>query len=490
MKKIIILILMILLLLTGCGKSNDDNEEVIDNPVVEDDNNHSYSEKLVLLSEDIDAGITPTLKIEGDRWPCSETELIEAWEKFYPLMVKVLGPIDESFYTDGLTWRMNDETLSHHVNEQFPDSNTIEMGIEVASRDVEQCISGLIHETGHMWIQKNNEGINFDGQWFWEGATNICGVILDLDGYFDTASIANFGDLLDVVGWDVLNGTLTDGNKAYRSYSDTAAWCSLYYMETVLSDGNTLSFFRDVNKLRKEYADEHNVSFISDEDMKLILDEAANGRTIDGISASEWLYSRPVSNIYGEDGTYLSVFGNYNDGIGHDSRVNLYAFVRENGQETGLNEQNVTVRTYDADMNLIGESDFILDNDGKVEKENVGNIDSHSFDDYSAIEFIATMNYQNQEYVSRNYTIMLPDNEGDLNVGDTRMFFILTDSNGDLLNSTDDIKNVEGGEVVFMGNGLLVVEAKQKADVTIEITNDTFVYSKPYGSRIIPIKVQ
>ena len=437
-----------------------------------------------LLSESYDYGKIPELTVVGDKWPCTEATLQKAWKKYYPLMCKVLGPVDESFYDSGLTWKMTDETLSHRVNEQFPKTNTIEMGIPVAAEDTTQCIAGLIHETGHMWLQKNGEGINYDGQWLWEASTNLVELILNNDGYFD-GNIGSYGDLLEVAG-EALNGTVTDGDKAYRSFSDQAGAIALYYMDTVLSNSGTLSYWRKVNELRNDYAKTHNdTATICDADMKSILTKAANGKKIDGMNAGDWLYSKAVSNINGKDGTYLSVFGNYADNLGKDARIHLYAFNRSNGKETGLKNQSVTVTAYDYNNKAKKSATFKLEDNGVKDKVKINGLESSSFTNNSAVEFVATMNYNGKTYTAKNYTIVLSTA---VTAGDSRMFFVLTDENGDIVNTTKGI-SVTGGTISSLKNGLLIVTATRGKAVTVTTPAGSYVYSKPYGSRVIPINV-
>ena len=82
----------------------------------------------------------PTLTIVGDKWPCSQKELQKAWEKYYPLMVQILGEPCDDLKEDGIVLVMTEETLERRVNEFYPETNTIEMGIQVASQDKNQCI--------------------------------------------------------------------------------------------------------------------------------------------------------------------------------------------------------------------------------------------------------------------------------------------------------------------------------------------------------------
>ena len=68
------------------------------------------------------------------------------------------------------------------------------------------------------------------------------------------------------------------------------------------------------------------------------------------------------------------------------------------------------------------------------------------------------------------------------------MFFILADSNENLVDSISESSiNVKNGKIVHkesLSNGLLIVEAKQGAQVELTIGAKKYVYSKPAGARV------
>ena len=444
-----------------------------------------------ILATLADSALTaPTLYVLGDKWPCSETTLKENWEKFYKYMTVVYGPIADDFFTQGLTWKMTEETLAERVNEQYPEENLITMGIQSASEDTESCLDGLIHETGHIWLQNNNEALQFDyGQWIWEAQTILFEKIMAGEGMGENAILANSYDLYEYVGWEGLNGTLADGDKAQRSYSDFSAGSALYYLDTALSSPGTYDYWKTVSILRTKYCKENNCSSTNKETLSSIMDEAANGKTFDGLKPSEWLFTRNVSNINGSDGTYLTVFGNYFDNLGRDLRVSAYGFTREDGVETGLTG-DLNVKLYDAKGNKKAEKTFTLDGNGCIEKENLEidgrNVSSEDFEDYSAVRIVGETTVNGKKYTDTNYTI-ITSREDYITATDNRIFFILINED-ETINTSLSSVSVKGAynvDTSHLANGLLIVQVNQGEDVTLFGKT----YTKPQGSRIIPVTV-
>lgn len=441
-----------------------------------------------VLSDSLDTSYeVPSLTIVGDKWPCDESKLQDSWNYYFGYMNVVYGPIANDFYTQGLTWMMTDETLANRVNEQFPIDNHIEMGIPVASENETDCINGLIHETGHIWLQNNDLGIQFDcGQWLWEAHTILFERLLIAEGFID-GYLANCYDLYEYVGPDKLNGVMLDGYKAVRSNSDFSASCALFYLDTVLSTPGTYDYWQKVSIARVNYCIENNCSSTNPEVLGKIMDDVAEGKTIDGMKPSEWLFSRAVSNTNAPDGTYVATFGNYGDSLGDDLRFNVYGFTRTNGVETGLEGKEVTVQLFDASGNEKASDTFVFDEWGYVDKRGLPNVPRDEFPDYSAVRFVSTVNIDGQEITGTNYTI-LTSRDDIITATDNRIFFILI--NGDeTINTTLTDVDVEGAynvETEYLANGLLVVQVEQGQSVTLFGKT----YSKPLGSRIIPIVVE
>lgn len=435
--------------------------------------------------------VAPTLYIKGDKWPCDEQVLQDAWKEYYSYLNVIFGPIADDFSEQGLTWQMDDRTLSARINEQIPAENRIEMGIPVASEDTRQCIAGLVHETGHIWLQNNNDSVMYNtGQWLWEAHTILGERILVAEG-IDEGSLPNYYDLFEYVGKDVLNGVMTDGDKANRSFSDFAASCALYYLDTALSTPGTYDYWQKVSIERVKYCAETNAPFTENDVLCEIMDRVADGKTIDGMKPSEWLFSRAVSNTKGSDGTFLSVYGNYADNLGRDIRANVYGFKRASGRETGLSGQEVEVKYYDAQNNEMGSTTVQLGEDGIVEKFQFSNgdqrLEADSFEDYSAARIVAKANIGGKEYTDTNYTIVI-NRDDKISATDNRMFFILINEDESINNSLSEV-NVEGAYSVddsHLENGLLILHVNQGESV--KLFGKT--YTKPQGSRIIPIVVE
>ena len=178
----------------------------------------------------------------------------------------------------------------------------------------------------------------------------------------------------------------------------------------MLSSAGTFDYQAKVNGLLMEYASEHG-TVISAETHAAAMDEAAAGKTIDGMKPSEWLFSRAVSNTAGSDGTYLYAYPNLvevidgNNWAGHDPRVNLMGWTRTSRKETGLSGQAVTVSTYDYSGALKGSKQLTLAEDGSVDKNGIG---ANGFAPYSALRFTATMTVGGTNYSSSCFSLALP----------------------------------------------------------------------------------
>lgn len=444
----------------------------------------------------------PTLTIVGDKWPCSQKELQKAWEKYYPLMVQILGEPCDDLKEDGIVLVMTEETLERRVNEFYPETNTIEMGIQVASQDKNQCISGIIHECGHLWHQVNDECVGYDfGQWIWEASTIIVERVLQAE-LLDPSGEEAFGvdpaDLYDIMGFENVNGVQSDGDKAWRGSVDANAGTWIYYMNTVLSTPGTYDYWATVYESKQAYAEKHNTSIITKEVFMDLLDKAAGKKTIDGMKPSKWLFSHAVSNTNGKNGTFLNVWGNYVDHFGQDVRVNLYGYTRKDRVESGLAGTKVTVKVYNAKNQKKGSSVFKLNNDGIVDKNGIKNskgtnVEADDFAKYSAVRYVATMTVDGKKVTASNYNIVLSKDDV-VTPNDNRMFFVITDSKGKIVSDlrADQIK-VSGAAsktTKYLKNGLLIVTAKQGKTVTVTVNRKKYKISKPAGARVVTINVK
>lgn len=409
-------------------------------------------------------------------------------------MEDYFGPVADDFWEQGLTWLMNDVTIAKGFNDQYPEKNLVEEGPMTA----ETIISSLSHETIHMWLQNNNDAIRFnEGQWIWEGVTNPTAMVIEhwdeIGEFFKYDKYGKGFDSFNFYGKEAVNGCVVDGDKANRRYSDYCAAISFYYLTSILSTPGTYDFYAKWNALRNEKGDDN----LTDHDEVCeIIDTLANGKTIDGMKASDWFYSQPAANTQGADGTYLLVGGNYDGDFGFDIRFEIYAFDRKDYKETGLNGQDVTVKLYDCYDRELASTVVTLDDDGFVESIDFQAPDGGEFNKdqllrYSTLRYKATMNYNGKTYEANNYSLSTKRDDI-IGLTDNRMFFNFINDDMSISNGLkeNDIV-VEGATKVDYSNlnkGLLIVEANTGDTVTLNVKGDTYYYSKPAITRFINIE--
>ena len=139
----------------------------------------------------------------------------------------------------------------------------------------------------------------------------------------------------------------------------------------------------------------------------------------------------------------------------------------------------------------MGSTTVQLGEDGIVEKFQFSNgdqrLEADSFEDYSAARIVAKANIGGKEYTDTNYTIVI-NRDDKISATDNRMFFILINEDESINNSLSEV-NVEGAYSVddsHLENGLLILHVNQGESV--KLFGKT--YTKPQGSRIIPIVVE
>ncbi len=460
-----------------------------------------------LANKDVEV---PTLTITGNRWPYEEDTLQELWKFYYPYMEVVFGPVADDFWEQGLTWNMSDETLEHHYCEQIPEDNRIDIGDDRSLVEFPHCSASLVHETGHIWLQNNNAALQFDcGQWLWEGNTLLFEQIATIEGLDpdkrEGIYVPNFFDMYDYAGGDIINGSLRDGDKANsgRSYVDSSACFALFYLDTALSTPGTYDFWQNVCIERTKYAKENNVAVTDPEALSEIMDRVADGKTMDGMKPSEWLFSRSVADTEGADGVLLGVFGQFmavvsdengNVATGYGQRVeaSVYGSKRTNGVEEALEGTEVKVTAYDCFGNEIASENVSISDRGDVDgirfKDADGNeLNAEAFPEYSVIRFVATADVDGQEYTDVNF--FLNTSWDDLVYStDNRLFFLLINEDETVNTSLTDIE-VSGGYNVdksHLDHGLLIVQAAQGESVIVNGKE----YTKPLGARLIPLVVE
>lgn len=482
-------------------KSTKETEENIGN---QDEKQHIL-EDLAVKNVDV-----PALQLTGNRWSnYKEEDLQNLWKYYYPYMEVVFGPIADDFWEQGLTWNMSDETMKLNCCEQHPEENRIDMGTPGVDTDFRQCAHSLVHETGHLWLQNKNEGINFDcGQWLWEANSLLFERIAEmemLDPEHRPHRVHPTGfDLINYAGPDAVNGVYSDGLKANRSISDQAGTDALYLLDTALSTPGTYDYWRNVSIERTKYCKDNNVSLTPPDVLGEIMDRVADGKTMDGMKPSEWLFSRSVANTAGADGNILSVFGFYNNlpddsipdsqwpsGVGNriDAVVNCYS--RKDGKEKCLTGTEVEVTAYNYKGIKKGSGKVNISENCETQVRIYDDIASEKtelikdyFEDYSVIRYVATATIDGKEYSDTNYQIVTgPDDY--VGEDDNRLFFILLNED-ETIDLNELLIDVQGGIKVDKSHvlhGLIIVHANQGDNVTI--AGQT--YTKPRGARVIPI---
>ena len=473
------------------------------------------AEPIGILEKTTDFSVeVPPLFIEGDKWTVSEEELQEAWKHYFPLMVTVLGPCAEDFYTDGVTWILSDETLAVGCNEWDDETNTVTLGMPTGYDDMDDIMPQLVHETSHMWMQRNNEPVGFAiGQWINEAHAGLAFDIIHVDMLDLTGHSINIQwtmDLMDNYGFEAVNGQMGDGDKYSRLDSDTSAGMSLFCMDTILSTEGTYDYWPKVAKLMYQEENQH----IPLERAKEIIDEAAGGKTIDGMKPSEWLFSRSCSNTNGKDGVFVNCLfanetmddPNIDQGnrstFGRDTRIDASAYIRENGVEKGYAGSDTKVEIFDYTGKKIYTQTEKLDEWGH--DEGIETSGRHRFNNsglniddlpaYSVIRCKTSMKANGKTYSDIGYTLKLPGDPDHLDyitLSDDRMFFILTDEKENIITDLkeSDIK-VSGAISVDKSHinvGTLIVTVKQGDTVTVKTPAKTYKFTKPVFPRVIPI---
>ncbi len=460
-----------------------------------------------LVNKDVEI---PTLIVTGNRWPYDEETLQDVWTFYYPYMEVVFGPVADDFWEQDLTWNMSDETLALHYCEQIPEANRIDVGDDRSLTEFRHCVASLVHETGHIWLQNNNAALQFDcGQWLWEGNTLLFEQIATIEGLDsenrEGNNVPNFFDLYDYAGGNVINGSERDGDKANagRSYVDASACYALFYLDTALSTPGTYDYWQTVCIERTKYAQENNVSATDPEVLSEIMDRVADGKTMDGMTPSEWLFSRSVAETHGSDGVLLGVFGHFMGTVhddhgdvaspyGHRVEATVYAARRTNGVEKALEGTEVTVTAYDCFGNEVATENATISNRGDADGirfmyEDGNELSAEAFPDYSVIRYVVTANVDGKEYTDVNFNLKTAEDDL-VYASDNRLFFLLINEDETVNTSLTDIE-VSGGYNIdksHLDHGLLMVQVAQGESVIVNGKE----YTKPLGARVIPIVVQ
>lgn len=165
-------------------------------------------------------------------------------------------------------------------------------------------------EVGHLFYDVGDTVIDFAfGQWIWEAHSLIAETLTRAELTGDSRAIALY-DTTANLGWERVNGVIQDGFKYQRTIVDGSATAALQLMTEVLTADTGLDFIKRVNAgILERYRASGNPK-LTPAAYRQILDAAAAGRTVDGRSPGDWLFSQPVTNTSGTPGQYLLVLPN------------------------------------------------------------------------------------------------------------------------------------------------------------------------------------
>jgi len=437
---------------------------------------------------DIDTNIKiPELTVKGD-WPCGEQALRDAWKKLYPYYVHFLGEPGD-LIQNGLTWKW-DESIAPETGGFNAADNSVQMGPmpqhkeAFARGDYSELYYQMMHETAHLFVQYRNKCVKYDfGQWIWEANALVAEALTKRA--IEKMENINGGtyDLYSSLGWDSVNGVMNDGLKYQRTIVDSNATAALTMLVDVMSHDSGYDFIARMNTLVREKMAEQKSEVITRQTYAKLLDTAANGRLIDGMKPSEWLFSQPVSNIDGKTGDYIvaapvrNVFDAHGPVTVQVSVFRRYKDSRGDLAEKSLSGQPFELSLYDCKNGLVASADAALSR----------HVDQVEFNDLSletgAYRICARTTIEGKTIESNNYFIFTDDETGRKLAGRDVMIFIPVDGSGALVPDTRTF-SVSGGNEILYGNGCIAVSADEGQDIAM----DGKTYTKPYGSRTIVLK--
>lgn len=449
----------------------------------------------------------PKLTIQNNSTSITDAALRQGFEKYYPYYYYFLGAPND--FDRGLTWVWDNslktwsDLTARGIDNFVSATNTVYLGPVSYAGDITQegeekkLLYGYMHETAHLFFQYNKVPISYDfGQWLWEGEA-LLAESLTRRTLGDPGAGNNMNyDINSLLG-TMVNGSKQDGKKFNRTISDSNATLALTYMADILSTKGTYDFPSKVNALKVKAANAKGSNVLTKVEYSAVIDEAAGGKTIDGLSASEWLFSQPVSENDGPLGSYLGispkqVVDNSTQRIG----ITIYGFERiatTNGRQTEKSEigfENVPVKSslYDASSTLIKNMETRIETGGvlEIDFDLLNNTQLQT----GVYKMTAEAVYKNKTLTATSFKVYAGN---DVVINDNNICFILLNADGTEINT--DMKDkitVEGAQSVntnYLDKGLLIVTANRGDSVTIKYRNNSVVYSKPESTRVIPIKI-
>jgi len=488
---IIIIMLVLLIYLWICNQKETSNNST--------DNN--------LTTTQVPPVDYPKFTIQNNSALLTDAELQQGFEKYYPYYHYFLGAPND--FERGLIWVWDDslktwsDMTARGIDNFVSATNIVYLGPVSYSRDItqkeekERLLYGYMHETAHLFFQYKKEPISYNfGQWIWEGESLLAESLTRRAlGDSGAGNSMNY-DVNSLLG-TMINGVKQDGYKFYRSISDSSAATTLALMTDVLSTDGTYDFPSKVNVLKVKAANDKGSKELTKDEYSAVIDEAAGGKTIDGLSASKWLFSQPVSKIDEPLGSYLGitpkhVIDNNTQRIG----VAIYGFERistTNGRQTdkseiGFENIPVTASLFDASSNLITSIEKTIVSNGVLETD--FELKNTAQLHVGVYKMTAEAVYKNKTLTSTSFAVFSGNDAG---INDNSICFILLNSDGTEINTgmkgKITVQGAKGVNADYLGEGLLIVTADRGDNVTIKYGDNSLVYSKPKSSRAIPIKI-
>ena len=440
----------------------------------------------------------PVLNIENNSTILTNDELNDAFEKYYPYYVYFLGGSND--FDRGLTWVWDntletwDDYTERGIDNFVSSTNSVYLGpcsYSDKEEDFERLAFGYMHETAHLFFQYEHTPISYDfGQWIWEGEA-LEAEALTKRALGDYGSSTTNYDITSLLG-TIVNGVVQDGLKFNRSIVDGNSANALVLMSDILSTGGTNDFTSKVNALKVQKAEEKSTYTLTREDYEGILDEAAGGKTIDGVSASEWLFNQPVSDIDGELGIYLGI--SPSRVVDNMLSFTIYGFERVKGNSDGFNTEigfedvPVTVSLYNASEQLVASEVFNIEENGG--KEVFLELENDTLRTDGVYKVVAETEYKGEDLSFTSFGIYTGNT---ISINDGICFILLNGDGTDI--KTDIVKediDIEGGNSVDMDNidkGYIVVNIDRGDSVTLKYGDSSFIYSKPENLRVVPVKL-
>ena len=456
--------------------------------------------KPYVYAEGILTGTTlPPLKVVGN-WPVTEKTLQTVWARSYPLYANYLG-LPTKILNEGISW-IWDESITPDTVGYYPELNAMKMGPlpyfnhfnPTLNENYEELYLLCMHETGHLFWQVNDKNLEFDfGQWIWEGHSLIAETLYKLDYYNQWLEQPDY-DLKAYLGKERVNGVMSDGNKysgAGRNMVDDSATKALVMLTSVLSHNSGYDYMARVNAERvKEYERTGDLS-ISARLYGEILDRVANGKLIDGMKPSQWLFAQPVANTSGKDGAFLTIvpfYPNFNMGD-----VSTGKFILK----TALFERLTNVHGDKVEETLVGIpiTFKLFDSSGTLltQKEQTTTSEEDALISLALPKNMSEGVYRvTAEAVIDSKlidcTTYFVFTSGGLS--ENQIAVLLVDKNGKILNDIGPELSVTGGTTVDktkLSKGLVIISTSEGQHIKITLSGQQTIISKSYGTRIVPI---